>query len=109
MKKYFLLITLIINTLFVFCQSLSIESKNHERFRLYVNDVLQNNQSVESICISNITSRNYVIRIESENSNSELTSSLRINPSGNNYILHYFSDDNRLSLQSVNYIIRAAY
>lgn len=111
-KQKLFVIIFCLSSLVSFAQptSLSIASNNHERFWLYLNNTPQNNQSVESICVSNLTPNDYTIKVILDNYNrTEMSTSLRMKPSGNNYIIQYFPNENRISIESVNYAIQTTY
>ena len=111
-KQKLFVIIFCLSSLVSFAQptSLSIASNNHERFWLYLNNSPQNNQSVESICVSNLTPDDYTIKVILDNYNrTEMSTSLRMKPSGNNYIIQYFPNENRISIESVNHAIQTTY
>lgn len=47
--------------------SLTISYSGQQRFWLFVDEVLQNEQSVKSICIQNLSSGDYYVRVELDN------------------------------------------
>lgn len=110
MKRFFLLLFAIFFASLAWAQaSLTVSSVHHEQFWIYINDAIQNNSQTESINISGLAPGNYQIKIILNNKQySEMSSSLRIHPGNNNYLLQYSPREGRISLESVNYDLQAA-
>ena len=89
-KRFFLLLLAIFFASFAWAQaSLTVSSVHHEQFWIYINDAIQNNSQTESINISGLNPGDYQIKIILNNKQySEMSSSLRIHPGNNNYLLH---------------------
>ncbi len=67
MKKLILSLAMMMATLAVMAQNLTIRSDGYNnRFWLYINDILQNEYSVNSITVTNIRSTSCVVRVEME-------------------------------------------
>lgn len=92
MKKILLFVFVALSGAYTFAQpaSLAIESERHERFWLYINDKPQNQNPVESLCITNLyPDWDYTLRIVMDTRrHSEITTVLSLHHGANNYILN---------------------
>ena len=91
MKRIFLFLLITLASVCTFAQytSIAIESERHERFWLYINDKPQNQNPVESLCITNLyPDWDYTVRIVIDNRrHSEMTTVMRLHHGPNNYLL----------------------
>jgi len=109
MKKIFLImLTMFFSSLIWAQASLTLSSEYHEQFWIYINDAIQNNLQTESINISGLKPGDYQVKIILNNRQyTEMSSSLRIHPGNNNYLLHYSPREGRINLESVDYELQA--
>jgi len=107
MKKITLLLLLTGFLLTTFAQpgSLLVSSSNSERFWLFVDDVLQNEYSVPAIKVLGMQFKQYKIRIEMDNRNSNCVGQLVLinnQYSGDSYVVFYRNNGYSISRSPVN-------
>jgi len=113
MKNLFALIALCAITSFGMSQphqnykesSLVITSQNFERFWLYINDQLQNEQATESIAVRGLRPGKYNIRVQT--ADREMNTRLSLQAGNYNYLIEYTPRGGKIFLKSVNFNILA--
>lgn len=85
--------------------SLVITSQNFERFWLYINDQLQNEQATESIAVRGLRPGTYDVRLQMNDR--ELNTRLTLRAENYNYLIEYAPHGSKIFLKSVNFNILA--
>lgn len=85
--------------------SLVITSQNFERFWLYINDQLQNEQATESIAVRGLRPGTYDVRLQMNDR--KLNTRLTLRAENYNYLIEYAPRGSKIFLKSVNFNILA--
>ena len=111
MKKMFLFILIALSSAYSFAQytSLAFESERYERFWIYINDRIQNQNSVESIQLTGLYPElDYSIRIVMDNRRrSEMTTTMRLHYGYNNFSLSCDPRSGQIRLTAIDRAINA--
>ncbi|MBO4653942.1 MAG: DUF4476 domain-containing protein [Bacteroidales bacterium] len=89
--------------------SLAIQADNHERFWIYVNNVLQNNSPSESVFVPNMTPNAYAITITMDNpGRTTMTTQIQVHPGKNYYSVSYQPYNDMIALRSLDQDVQMA-